>query len=210
MLLEVLKASSSILPVRKELQPGFAVWPCRVSRFCPGSALSSLGLLNAKPFFSFQLQSSGLIPIFVHERFPQQISRLAPSMSSRSLTGFNRPGLAVSCPRHNKAHQETRSNHQSTYADVAHDNTCTCRRARTRRSTEATQKGRKATQQKERSSRRRRSHPILCSARRHKVQIKAGRGDYPGGVEGGGRGLRGSGCFPAGESVICQLQSTFV
>lgn len=61
--------------------------------------------------------------------------------------------------------------------------------ARIRRSTEAKLKGRKATEQKEGSSRKSCSHFILrllCSARRHKVQIKAGTGDYPGCGGGGG------------------------
>lgn len=59
----------------------------------------------------------------MHERFPQQISRQSLYRSSRSLTALNLTGLAVSCPHHNKPHQETRSNHQSTYADAAYDNT---------------------------------------------------------------------------------------
>lgn len=159
----------------------------------------------------------------MRERFPQQISRQSHYTSSRSLSGFNLSGLAVSCPRHNKAHQETRSNHQSTYADAAYANTCTCTRACTRGSTEPKLKGRKATEQKEGSSREPCGHFILCllcSATRHKVQIKAGTGDYPGSGGGGERRLRWSGCFPAGDSatstssaapsseIICQFHLT--
>lgn len=84
-------------------------------------------------------------------------------MSSRSLTGLDLTGLAVSCHRHNRFHRETRSNHthENTCADCASHYVCVCVCMRTCREQRARLKASKGNkEQEERISRKLTSHFI--------------------------------------------------
>lgn len=158
-------------------------WIC-----CLDSGLSSFAL-HPKAVSSFQLQSSEAQRIFVLWWFPQRISCRSLYGSSRSLPGSKLTGLAVSCPPTIKPTGNQPQPHIPPHTWLIN--------TRVRAHAGAPElEGRKATEQKEGSSRKWCSHFIrclLCSARRHKVQIKGRPGDYPGG------GLRWAGCSPAGD-----------